>query len=110
MRHLYVKSNTLLFIFCHFTTDVKLVLFDSHCTSLYCPFLGTGYTKRTFSKLSVAFNMHIERYLISHYGVVQVQCMPKTTSVTLKQCYVIYRFIQRLQDSDNSLIQCICKS
>ena len=49
MRLLYAKSNNLLRIFSHCTTDVKLILFDSYCTSLYCPFLRTDYTKRTFS-------------------------------------------------------------
>ena len=39
MRLLYAKSNKLLRVFSHCTTDVKLVLFDSYCTSLYCPFL-----------------------------------------------------------------------
>ena len=38
-RLLYAKSNKLLRIFSHCTTDVKLVLFNSCCTSLYCPFL-----------------------------------------------------------------------
>ena len=56
MRILYAKSNKSLRIFSHCKTDVKLVLFDSYCTSLYCPFLWTDYTKRTFSKLRVAFN------------------------------------------------------
>ena len=41
---LYTKSNKLLRIFSHCTTDVKLVLFDSYFTSLYCPFLWTDYT------------------------------------------------------------------
>ena len=54
MRLLYAKSNKLLRIFSHCTTDVKLVLFDSYCRSLYCPFLWTDYTKRTFSKLRVS--------------------------------------------------------
>ena len=58
MRILYAKSNKSLRIFSHCTTDVKLVLFDSYmyCTSLYCPVLWTDYTKRTFSKLRVAFD------------------------------------------------------
>ena len=34
MRLLYAKSNNLLRIFSHCTTDVKLVLFDSSCTFL----------------------------------------------------------------------------
>ena len=42
MRLLYAKSNKLLRIFSHCTTDVKLVLFDS--TSVYGPFLWTELT------------------------------------------------------------------
>ena len=44
MRLLYAKSHKLLRIFNHYTTDVKLVLFDSYCTSIYCPFFWTDYT------------------------------------------------------------------
>ena len=39
MRLLCTKSNKLLRIFSNCTTEVKLVLFDSYCTSLYCLFL-----------------------------------------------------------------------
>ena len=57
IRLLYTKSNKLFRIFSHCTTDVKLALFYRYCTSLYCPFLWTDYTKRTFSKLRyVVFN------------------------------------------------------
>ena len=80
MRILYAKSNKLLRIFSNCTTDVKLVLFDSYCTSLYCLFLWTS------ANLEWHSTTHIERYLICLYGVVQVQSMLKTTSVTLKQC------------------------
>ena len=39
MRLLYTKSNTLLRTFSHCSSDVKVTLFQSYCTALYCPFL-----------------------------------------------------------------------
>ena len=39
MRLLYAKSNKLLRTFSHCSTDVKITLFQSYCTALYCPYL-----------------------------------------------------------------------
>ena len=50
---LYTKSNRLLRLFYHCSTDVKIALFRSYCTCFYCPFLWTHYKKSTHSKLSV---------------------------------------------------------
>ena len=54
MRLLYAKSNTLLRTFSHCSSDVKVTLFQSYCTALYCPFLWSDYKKSTFSKIRVA--------------------------------------------------------
>ena len=137
IRLLYPKSNKLLRIFSHCKTDVKLVLFDSYCTSLYCPFLWTDYTKRTFIKLRVAFNnayrkifnpplwssantMYAENNISNFENAYRKIFNPPLWSsactmytennisnfeTMLKKS--IYRFIQRMQHSDNSLIQCI---
>ena len=56
MRTVYAKSNTLLRSFSHCSTDVKVTLFQSYCTALYCPFLWSDYKKSTFRKIRVAFN------------------------------------------------------
>ena len=56
MRLLYAKSNTLLRTFSHCSSDVKVTLFQSYCTALYCPFLWNNYKKYTFSKIRVTFN------------------------------------------------------
>ena len=37
MRNLYIRSNKLLCTFHYCSTDVKLELFKSYCTSFYCP-------------------------------------------------------------------------
>ena len=90
MRLMYAKSNTLLRTFSHCSSDVKVTLFQSYCTSLYHPFLWNDYKKSTFSKNRVALHltMLIEKYLVSPSGVVLVQCMQLIISVTLRQCYV----------------------
>ena len=56
MRLLYTKSNTLLRTFSHCSSDVKVTLFQSYCTALYCPFLWNDYKKSTFIKIHVVFN------------------------------------------------------
>ena len=56
MRSLYAKSNMLIRTFSHCSIDVKITLFQSYCTALYCPFLWTNYKKSTFSKIRVTFN------------------------------------------------------
>ena len=55
-RLLYAKSNSLLRTFSHCSSDVKVTLFQSYCTALYCPFLWNDNKKSTFSKIRVAFN------------------------------------------------------
>ena len=54
MRSLYAKSNKLLRTFSHCSTNVELTLFQSYCTTLYCPFLWNSY--KTFNKIRVAYN------------------------------------------------------
>ena len=56
IKTVYVKSNTVLRTFSHCLTDVKVTLFQSYYTALYCPFLWSDYMKSTFRKFRVAFN------------------------------------------------------
>ena len=63
LRLLYTKSNRLLRLFYHCSTDVKIALFRNHCNCFYCPFLWTHYKKSTHSKLRVAFNNVYRRIL-----------------------------------------------
>ena len=63
LRLLYTKSNRLLRLFYHCSTDVKIAFFRKYCTCFYCPFLWTHYKKSTHSKLMVAFNNVYRRIL-----------------------------------------------
>ena len=56
LRSLYAKSNKLLSTFSHCSTNVKLTLLQSYCTTLFCPFLWNSYRKSTFNKIRVAYN------------------------------------------------------
>ena len=84
MRLLYAKSNKILWTFSHCSTDVKITLFQSYCTSLYCPYLWNDYKKSTF-KFVLQLIMLTEKYLVYLSRVVPVRCMQTTISVTLKQ-------------------------
>ena len=63
MRTLYIRANKLLRTFHYCSTDVKLELFKSYCTSFYCCYLWTAYKKSTFDRLRVAFNNAYRRVL-----------------------------------------------
>ena len=56
MRTLYIRSNKLLRMFSYCTIDVKMELFRSYCSSLYCCSLWSDYRKASYKKLTVAFN------------------------------------------------------
>ena len=56
MRLLYAKSSKLLRTFSHCSSEVKVTLFQSYCTALYCLNLWNDYKKSTFNKVRVAFN------------------------------------------------------
>ena len=107
MRCIYAKTNKLLHMFGHCTVDVKIALFNSYCTSLYCSFLWTY-----FKSQHLAFN-NADRHIFG---------LPKWSSAS--EMYAcnnidnfeamtrrgIYGFVQRLESCENSVIQSINKS
>ena len=56
MRTLYIRFNKLLRMFSYCTIDVKMELFRSYCSPLYCCSLWSDYRKASYKKLTVAFN------------------------------------------------------
>ena len=87
MRTVYAKSNTLLRTFSHCSTDVKVTLFQSYCTALYCLFLWSDYKKSTFRKIRVAFNNAYRKIFGLPRGVLPVLCKLNLIFVTLTQRY-----------------------
>ena len=55
MRNLYVRLIRLLRTFHYWSSDVKLELFKSYCTSLYCSYLWTAYKKINIGQVTCSF-------------------------------------------------------
>ena len=56
LRGVYARANILIRRFSHCSKDVKLVLFQTFCTNLYCTQLWWNYSKDTLRKTRIAFN------------------------------------------------------
>ena len=56
IRTLYIRSNKLLRMFSYCAIDVKMELFRSYFSSLYCCSIWSDYRKASYKKLTVAFN------------------------------------------------------
>ena len=99
-------------MFRHCSIDVKIVLFNSYCTPLYCSYVWTEYKKTSYSKIRVAFNNAYKR----------IFCLSNRSSASAMYanyniCYFgatlrknIYNFIQRLENCTNSIIQVMMQS
>ena len=112
MRNLYIRSNKLLRTFHYCSSDVKLELFKSYCTSFYCCYLWTAYKKSTFDRLRVAFNNAYRRVLSQPWrcsvSAMYANFGINNFEITIRKS--TYGFIQRLAKSTNSLIMTIEKS
>ena len=56
MFETYARENMLIPNFKHCMTGVKITLFKTYCSSLYCCPMWTKYRKSTIGKANVAFN------------------------------------------------------
>ena len=63
MRTFYIRSNKLLRMFSYCTIDVKIELFRSYCSALYCCTMWSDYRKASYRKMTVAFNYVHRRML-----------------------------------------------
>ena len=63
MRSTYARGGILLRNFKHCSIDVKIKLFQTYCSSIYCCGLFSVYHKKVIRKLHVAFNKRIKSLL-----------------------------------------------
>ena len=88
MRDLYIRSNKLLCTFHYCSSDVKLELFKSYCTSFFCCYLWTAYKKNQHSTGYVLLlTTHTVVFSVSHGDAAPVQCMLTLTLLTLTQLF-----------------------
>ena len=112
IRTLYIRSNKLLRMFSYCTINVKKELFRSYCSSLYCCSLWSDYRKATYKKLTVAFNIIHKRMLglpwrCSASAMYASYHLPNIDTVIRRS---LYRFIQRLSVSQNSIVRSVEQS
>jgi hypothetical protein len=67
MKCIYSKGNTLVRKFTSCSLEVKVQLFKSFCTSMYCSALWNKYNVNSYKQLQVSYN-NVFRYLLSVKG------------------------------------------
>ena len=91
------------------TVDVKLKLFETYCSSMYCAHLWWNYRKATMNRLIVSYHNLLKRLIgLSKFESTSMTCayfrVLNCESVFRK---LIYKFLRRLEQSPNSIIEAI---
>ena len=63
IRNISVRGNMLIRNFKLCTTGVKITLFKTYCSSLYCCPMWTKYRKSTIGKVNVSFNKEVKVFM-----------------------------------------------
>ena len=111
-RVLNVRGNILCRKFHMCSVPVKLKLFNSYCSSLYTPHLWWNYKTMSVSKLQITFHNILKRNI----GLSKYDSTSATCAFTNTQCCqstirnLIFKFICRLNKSDNALIKALMAS
>ncbi len=109
LRSIYSRGNMLLRKFSHCSYDVKIQLFNTYCTSLYCSQLWNRYTQAQYKKLAVAYNNIFRRFLCysrfhSASGMF-VENNVKSFEMLIRKN--VYNFMIRVKNSENVLVKAV---
>ena len=114
-KKIFIQGNSLIRKFYMCTIDVKLTLFNSFCSPLYTAHLWSKYSNSTIMTLYRAYHNTLKILL----GVSKREyTSPICAYLNVKSCpavvrNLIFRFMERLRTSSNSIIvamnsSCIC--
>ena len=112
LRNFYGKSNMFLRTFSSCSYAVKLQLFMSYCGSMYTAFLWCDFTKRQYRQLEVAYD-NVFRRLMGYEKYCSASGMfveNRTDGFDTRVRKLVYGFRERLDISDNSLIEIVVNS
>ena len=106
-RSLLINVNRIVREFAHCTDPVKIRLFKTFCTNMYCSHLWSNYKKSTLSKIRVTYNNALRKLLRLPYNcsasnMFVVRCIPTFEAVRRKY---LHSFKQRLMSTNNLIIQ-----
>ena len=108
-QYLYGRANMLVKKFKNCSDDIKIQLFRSYCTGMYTGQLWWNYSKRVMKKLVVAYNRAFRLLMglprdCSASGMFAESRLPSAQAILRNLCY---KFLKRLEISENKLIASI---
>lgn len=104
---LYAQANSLLRKFSICSPTVKCALFRAYCTPLYTAPLWWNYRRCTIRRLTVAYNdtfrllMRVPRW----HSASQLFVDAHIPTCEALQRHLMFKFMQRLEESENSIIK-----
>ena len=111
-KKLYAQGNSLIRKFHMCTLDTKLALFNTYCSPMYTAQLWTNYTRTSINSLYTAYH----NILKSLIGVSKREhTSPICVNLNVRSCpavirNLVFRFISRLNTSENIIIKSICST
>ena len=111
-KSLYAQGNTIIRKFHMCTVDVKLKLFEAHCSSMYSAQLWWSFKKDTMKRFIVSYHNILKRVIgLSKYESTSATC----TFFRVQSCEAVirnlmYKFIVRVDNSENAIPRAICES
>ena len=112
MRGNYARGNMIVKCFKHCTKDVKVLLFKTFCSNMYCSETWCNFSKTNMEQLKVSYN-RIFRYMFDLVYRISVSGTMIDFNVTPFKILVrqyILNFKQRLQNSDNIIVNALVNS
>ena len=109
MRSLYMRANMLVRKFNMCSHDVKKHLFQTFCANMYCAQLWSDYTETAMSKLRIAYNNCLRRFLgywkFCRASGMFVECDIMSFCELVRN--YIYSFRSRIVKSSNVLVAAV---
>ena len=108
MTSLYARRNLIIRNFKHCSNDVKIRLFKTFCSNMYCGHLWSYYFSYSYSKIRVAFKQ-IYRCLmkLDRSSISQSRLIYDIDNFGIIIRKAGYKFTERLMKSENTVIGAI---
>ena len=112
MKFLYARGNTLIRKFSYCSFHVKIMLFNSYCSPVYCCALWSESRKQSFSQIRVAYNRIFRMFLgfppMCSASEMFVNCNVKSFNMIIRTH--VNSLKSRIDKSENSLIKAYLNS
>ena len=111
-KGIFARGNILTDRFKHCTSEVKVQLFKSYCSTLYCSQLWCNHTKASYNSLRVAYNK-VFRLLMKADTYCSISNLMVTNNVDSMSSLWrknICSFLKRVAKSSNLLVNTITRS